>query len=313
MFNYIKNRIRSVKHIRLLACILLIVLFVTKDAKAQLSGLQSVYFQNQYLANPAMAGLEKGLNLNIGYQQQWTTVPGGPKLQDFTADYYATEKVGLGMNVTNDQAGLISRTRIMGTYAYHLPLGDFDKLSFGLSFGVNDSYLDKNKIIGNQNDIAVQNFNQQNVYIDGDFGAAYNGKRLTIQGALPNLRSIFYTSDAENLSVDRATFYSAVSYKFPVSNEFNTFVVEPKVAFRGVKGFPNMVDAGFNLALTEYNLDFTALYHSNQSATLGFGLDLEDMGLFFAYTNNTGELRTYANNTFEVGIKVRMFAPKYSK
>jgi type IX secretion system PorP/SprF family membrane protein len=294
-----------------IAAIILTTLVVTlniKPANAQLTGFHSQYFQNEYLANPAMAGMEKGLNLNLGYQQQWTTVPGGPKLQNLTADYNSGNRVGLGINVNSDQAGLISRTRAMLSYAYHLPLsGNDNKLNFGLSLGINDTYIDYNKIVGDAGDVEAQSFNNRSVYIDGDVGISYTSSNLTLQGTLPNLKSVFFPAQGENLDVDRSTFFSAVSYKMIFDNQYNSFTVEPKVAFRGVKGFDNIVDAGVNLAMANYHFNLSGIYHTNQTVTFGAGLDLQTTVLLFAYTNNTGALRSYANNTFEFGLRLKLF------
>lgn len=286
----------------------LLVTFNAKQAYAQLTGFHSQYFQNEYLVNPAMAGMEKGLNLNLGYQTQWTSIPGGPKLQNLTADYNSGNRVGLGVSINSDQAGLISRTRAMLTYAYHLPLsGDDNKLNFGLSLGINDTYIDYSKIVGDAGDQEVQGYNDRQVYIDGDFGISYTSKRFTIQGTLPNLKSIFFPIEGENLDVDRSTFFSAVSYKMPFNSEYNSLTIEPKVAFRGVKGFDNIVDAGINLDMTSYHFNLSGIYHSNQTVTFGAGLDLQTTQLLFAYTNNTGPLKSYANNTFEFGLRLKLF------
>lgn len=116
-------------------------------ANAQLTEFQSMYFQNQYLANPAMAGLEKGLNLNIGYQRQWAPVPENPVLMNATMEYNSGNRASLGLNVSSDKAGLINRTKVMRTYAYHLPIGGNDqKINFGLSLGANFAAIDYSKI-----------------------------------------------------------------------------------------------------------------------------------------------------------------------
>lgn len=287
--------------------ILIIAVFTLKAqyANAQLTGFESVYFQDQYLANPAMAGLDKGLNLNMGFQQQWTSVPGSPKLENLTAAYNAGNRVGLGLNINNDVAGLIRRTRVMGTYAYHLPLnGNDDKLNFGLSLGINDTYIDYNQIIADPGDVSAQNFNQRGSYVDGDLGISYTSDKLNVQAALPNLKSVFFASDAESLDVDRSTFYTAVSYKIPMKNDFS---IEPKLAFRGVKGFDDIFDAGFNLAATAYHVNLMGMYHTNQSVTIGLGLNLDTMGVMLSYTNNTGQLNPYANNTFELGLSYKFW------
>jgi type IX secretion system PorP/SprF family membrane protein len=281
----------------------ILVMMIGKQAKAQLTGFQSAYFANEYLNNPAMAGMEKGLNLNLGYQTQWTTIPGGPKLQNVTADYNSGNRVGLGLSINSDQAGLISRTRAMATYAYHLPLSENNKLNFGLSLGINDTYIDYSKIVGDQNDVEAAAFNARTAYIDGDFGMSYTAKALTLQAAVPNLKTIFFPDENQNLDVDRSTFFTAASYKLA----YNTLTIEPMVAFRGVKGFDNIFDGGFNLDFTNYNFSVSGLYHSNQTISTGIGLDLKTTELLFAYTNNTGPLRTYANNTFEFGLKLKLF------
>ncbi len=289
-------------------CMLAVFCIGSQKASAQLTGLQTIYYQNQYLANPAMAGMEQGLNLNMGYQQQWTSVPGGPKLQSFTADYNSGGKVGLGLNINSDDAGLINRTRIMGTYAYHLPLNNEDnKLNFGISFGLNNTYIDYTKVNGDQGDASVQNFNQRTVYADGDFGVSYTTPKFTIQAAIPNLKSVFFNDDVNsNLEIDRATFYSAVSYKFILTGD-NNYSFEPKVAFRGIKGFDNILDAGMMLSMNDYGINITGMYHSNKSASLALGLDMSNLGLLLSYTNNTGPLAVYANNTFEFGVKLKLF------
>jgi type IX secretion system PorP/SprF family membrane protein len=287
---------------------IVLIIIGGQQAKAQLTAFHSMYFENEYLANPAMAGLQKGLNIDLGYQQQWTNVPGAPKLQNATVDYNAGNNVGLGINVNADQAGLISTTRVMATYAYHLPLnGNNSKLNFGLSFGINDTYIDYNKIVGDAGDVEATNFNNQGVYVDGDLGISYTSSTLTVQGAVPNLRSVFFPKDGEDLDVDRSTFFTAVSYKFIPDNESNSITIEPKVAFRGIKGFDNILDAGANLDMTSYDFNVSTIYHTNQTITFGVGLNLPETDLLFAYTYNTGPLNSYANNTFEFGVKLKLF------
>lgn len=279
-------------------------LTTTNEALAQANTFHAQYFQNQYIANPAMAGLEKGLNLNLGLQQQFNSVPGSPKMQSFTADYQSAANVGIGLNVNSDQFGLISRTKVMATYAYHLPVGETDRLNFGLSLGANNVYIDYNKIIGDPGDVSVDKFNRRTIYVDGDLGLAYTSSQLTLQSAIPNLRSIFFKDD-EELEALRNTFFTAVSYKFSV-DENNAISLEPKAVYRGVKGVKNIVDAGANLAMPDYNFSISGMYHSNKSATVGVGIILNPLFVVLAYTNNTSSLNSYGNNTFEIGLKLNL-------
>jgi len=133
--------------------LLLIWLFAgNQQARAQLNPMGTQYYQNQYLGNPAVAGLEAGLNLNLGYREQWSSVPGAPVAQTLTADYGFTEKLGGGLNIYNDKAGLYSRTRLLAGFAYHLPLGEESHLSFGLSLGFMSERVSEEQIKGDASD-----------------------------------------------------------------------------------------------------------------------------------------------------------------
>ncbi len=122
------------------------------NSTAQINPLGAQYFQNQYLANPAMAGYQSGMRLNLGYRNQWDNIPGSPKNISVTGDY-GTEKVGVGINFFKDEAGLLNRSRIQASYAYHLPLNDdSQKLHFGISLGIQTERLNNQAIVGSPND-----------------------------------------------------------------------------------------------------------------------------------------------------------------
>lgn len=297
------------KHYTIALLLLTTVFMQVKTASAQqLDPFSSMYFQNQYLTNPAMAGLDKGLNLNLGVRQQWATMPGSPKTQVLSADYNAGKNVGLGVNVSNDQAGLLRQTRAVATYAYHVQLGDQNqKLNFGLSAGVTDQRINYSQVEGDQGDVQVDRYNQQRPYLDGDFGASYTSNNLTVQGAIPNLNH-FFKKDNAILGVDRSVFMTSVSYKFVIDNLLEGSAVEPKLVFRGVYGYKNIFDAGINFTLKNDILHFYSMYHSSQSESFGFGANInKNVQLMLFYTTETSPLKTYSNGDFEVGLKLHLY------
>ncbi|QJB37185.1 type IX secretion system membrane protein PorP/SprF [Chitinophaga oryzae] len=93
------------------------------DAPALLDPSGTQFFQNQYLANAAMAGMDTGLHVNLAYRRQWKQLTGAPETRFLTVDGALGKRVGAGLNVFNDVAGLINRTRVAMSYAYHLPVG----------------------------------------------------------------------------------------------------------------------------------------------------------------------------------------------
>lgn len=284
------------------------LLCITLCCRAQLNPFQSIYFQNRYLANPAVAGLDKGLNFNLGYRQQWNSFPGAPKSQVLTTEYRATEKLGLGLNVTDDQSGLIRQTRAMATYAYHLPVGaDNQRLNFGLSLGVNDSRLDQSKIVGDETDEQIARYNQAKPYVDGDFGVAYTSNGLFAEAVIPNLKATFFRNSIERLDVDRVTFLAALSYKLHTDNDYSNLIFEPLVAYRKVKGTGDIFDMGLNFTMINYYISLQGTYHSNQTTGIAFVFDQKAFALSFTYNLQRGFVNNYSSGAFELGLKIKLF------
>ncbi|WP_235524284.1 PorP/SprF family type IX secretion system membrane protein, partial [Pedobacter sp. Hv1] len=110
----------KMKNIYAITAGVLLLLGLGTTASAQLNPLGSQYYNNQYLINPAFAGMGQGLKLNAAYRKLWSGIPGSPLTQNITADY-GFGKVGVGLNVNNESAGLLRQTRAVASYAYHLP------------------------------------------------------------------------------------------------------------------------------------------------------------------------------------------------
>lgn len=287
---------------------LLVSGMVCGTASAQLAPLGAMYYHNQYLNNPAFAGIGQGLEVDLGYRQQWSTVPGSPKVQVLTGSYAMTPKAGIGLNLYNDQTGLFKRTRLMGSYAYHLPLNSKgDRLSFGISLGFMDELVDQGLMDGDPSDPTARAFNERQQYVDGDFGVAYTSGKFSLQAAMPNLRNSLGLSKDGDRVVNEARFFAAASYKIRLS-EAEGVGLEPKVAFREVRGFDNIVDVGANFTFVDDKIGLMAMYHSTKSTSFGLSAKLSKaFSLLGLYTSNTAALAGQTNGSFEVNLKINLF------
>lgn len=274
-------------------------------AKAQLNPLSSQYYTNQYLINPAFAGAVQGLKVNGAYRKLWSNVPGSPLTQNLTVDY-GFGRVGLGLTVNNESAGLQRQTRVVGSYAYHLPLnGDDQQLHFGVSLGFMSQRLENSDIYGNPSDPMVGQYNDRKTYLDGDFGASFTSEHFNIQASIPNLKSVL-KKDVIKLA-DVATFYTAVSYRVDLSEGPEGIDVEPKVAYRGVKGFDNIWDAGTQFGIADRQAFILGMYHSTKNATFGLGMDYKRKYLISGtYTTQTSALSSYTNGSFQLSLRLNL-------
>ncbi|MVT08173.1 PorP/SprF family type IX secretion system membrane protein [Chitinophaga tropicalis] len=275
------------------------------NSQALLEPSGTQYFQNQYLANPAMAGIDSGLHINGAYRRQWTGIDGAPVTGYFTADGFITNRVGAGLHIFNDKAGLINRTRIAGTYAYRIPLDNNGRqLHFGLSLAMNFQRLDYSHVTGDPNDPSLSAFNRRDNYFEAEYGMAYTDAHWTLQGALPNVRSLF---TGDNKGVDGGgIFFTAASYRFIQEGAISS--VAPKLCYRGVKGYDNILDAGVNVGFLDNVANVMAMYHTSGSVTAGIGVNIKKMVTVQAlYTTQTEGIKTYVDGSYEIGATVNLF------
>lgn len=280
------------------------LLLLSKMGYSQLNPMGSIYYHNQYIANPAMAGTTKGWELNAAIKAQWTVIDDGITMQTVSATYgSANKKTGFGLLLYNDKAGVVQRTSVKATYAYHLPISSESTfLDFGLSGGVMDESIKISDVKGDLTDVGLGNFNDRKLYLDIDFGLSLRAKHLTIQAALPNLKRYFDKDDQRNL-VDRATMMTAIAYKINFKNtKLNS--LEPKVMYRNVEKFKDIIDLGSNFIFSEGKLQLSGIYHTSGSITFGAGtLYKNKLTILAQYTTNTTELGSYSNGEAEIALK----------
>lgn len=302
-----KNLILNIR----IALLIVALAGITSSAIAQLNPMGAVYYQNPYLVNPAMAGIADGLTVNLGYRRQWNDIPQAPSTEYITGDYKLADRVGVGLNLHNEKAGLLRATRIMATYAYHLPLTTANNrtLHVGLSAGIMSERLDVAGINGQIDDATVARFNDRGIRADGDLGLAYTDDRWRIQFAAPNIRT---TLENDGNTVDRSLFYAAAGYRLTVNAAAITPVtLEPQLCMRSIKGHDPIVDAGVNVSFENHKINLTALYHSTRNATLGLGFEvLPGLTAVALFTTETSALDTYSGGTYEVGLRGKLTRSK---
>ena len=115
-------------------------------ASAQQDAQYSMYMFNQLSINPAYAGSKDVLSTALIVRNQWTGISGAPKTSTINVHGpLRKKKVGLGLQLVSDQIGPKTANGILGTYAYHLPVGK-GKLAMGLRGGIYNYTYDWAKI-----------------------------------------------------------------------------------------------------------------------------------------------------------------------
>jgi type IX secretion system PorP/SprF family membrane protein len=118
---------------------LLLTIFVSLCAANIASGQQdpmfTKYFFNSLIFNPAVAGSNGRLTINLIHRSQWIGVEGGPTTQSLSVHTpMKNERIGIGLGLVNDKIGAGGTFDLTLPYAYHFPVGEKLKLSLGLQF-----------------------------------------------------------------------------------------------------------------------------------------------------------------------------------
>lgn len=121
--------------------LLLAILCFAGAAHAQIYFQNTLYTFNQFVYNPAAAGLPQaglvqGPRLTLMGRSQWAGINGAPRTGTLAFQHYdSTYSSAIGAMLVYDDIGPFSTSRVDLAYAFVLPVGDL-RLRFGVNGGI---------------------------------------------------------------------------------------------------------------------------------------------------------------------------------
>jgi type IX secretion system PorP/SprF family membrane protein len=311
-----------------------VVLFLSFNMNAQQLPLYSQYLFNKYLINPAVAGSDGYTSFNLTAREQWLGYSGAPRTYSFS---YQTRlmkksyqlrnrgvkktifrarsegKVGLGGYVFSDKNGLVQRTGMQATYAYHTRLYGGTQLSFGLSatafhFRINEDLIK----FEDPNDPILFGDLRKGIFVpDANFGVYLLNYRYNIGFSIEQLFQSF--AKFGNPSYDNLTlmrhYYLFGSYAYPINTESD---IQPNFMFRMSEQWKPQVDVGVNYLLRQ---DFWAglSYRTGSAiiASIGARYDIFYFGYSFDFSMNEIQSVTYGSHEIMIAMKLGNSARRY--
>lgn len=148
------------------------------------------FYSNPVYLNPAFTGASGCIRVAGTYRQQWPAISKGYVSQVFAADAYLSEaKSGLGLVISNDQAGTgqLRTTNAMASYAYETNINRAYAIRAGVQAGMGMKAIDMDKLtFGDQiarggNGVGTIETPSQSVnYFDANAGALFYGKKFWV-------------------------------------------------------------------------------------------------------------------------------------
>lgn len=294
---------------------------------AQQKALYSQYMTNYYLLNPAVAGVEKDLNFKAGYRNQWVGFEGAPKTFYVSGETALFKKDivegqayhGVGGYAYTDQTGPTTRTGVLLSYAYHVPLSEKIYLSSGVFAGVQQYRFDANKIYlaegSNERDPVTRSGNFNSFMPDLSVGTYIHSDKffagVSILQVLGN--KIVDREDVEDPARLARHLMVSGGYNLDVHSQI---VVTPSVLLKYVNGAPLQADLNVKGAYhftdgaksTSDNMVWAGVSYRTNDAVVGLlGLQFkEQYQLGYSYDMTTSTMSNYSAGSHEIMLGFRL-------
>lgn len=288
------------------------------------------YMVNQYVLNPAAGGIGADLDVNVGYRKQWVNFKGGPETYYFSGHMPIREsrkpKKGAidvphpfqsaGVFVFKDKTGPISKTSVLLSYGYNLPLSKGFRLALGVYGGFMQLQLDNNLLKFDQQG-EVTNY-QTRTMPDGSAGLWLYNNYFYFGSSANQLfyNSVdFYKNDnTTNSSAGSSNlvyhYYATTGVKIPLSHPtavkdmFDWYIVPSTMIKYGGWGTPISIDLNTKLKYKDHFWIGTSYRHRDAIAFLaGVRFHTKDIGAFelgYSYDYTLTKIMNYTSGSHEI-------------
>jgi type IX secretion system PorP/SprF family membrane protein len=297
------------------------------------------YVLNNFILNPAVAGIENYTDLKISHRHQWvglngapvttyasihgpwrksdddvetaTTIhpPGdNPRGRSFVADYTApANHHGVGFTVINDRTGPLNRFSATAAYAYHIGIGPRTNLSMGVGLGIQNMTLNTNKLdfgAANPIDPAVAGSMYMNrIRPDVNLGLWLYSADYFIGASAQNIVSskFSYAEDTVKFETGKLVphLFFTAGYRFFLSDDLSFL---PSAQIRYLTASPVSFDINAKFQYRDFIWAGTSFrIDDGFSAMLGLNVN-STFNIGYSYDITTSRLNTVSRGTHEIMV-----------
>lgn len=288
---------RGILHI-----ILLLVLGLAGDLKAQLLPQYSQYVLNGFMVNPAVAGSDGYTSFNTTARQQWLGFTEAPRtysaswqtrvlrrsykiinrpVKDNRLKPSTQGRVGLGAYLVNDVNANVARTGLSFAYAYHIYIGR-QQLSFGLAVKAFQYRINAGELtFGVPGDPVLDgNFKTVAYSPDADVGILFTDPNYFVGFSVSNLLQTALKTGGSDIAGYKTPrhYWLMGTYRFRLSDMVE---LEPGALLKTPENWNPQGDITMKMYIAEQFWGGIS-YNTNKSIILLLGVRIE--GLYFGYS-----------------------------
>lgn len=283
-------------------CLLLLLGLATTAVYGQKEPQYTQYMYNIGSFNPAYVGTVETPEIAALYRAQWIDIPGAPRTIRFGANLpFSNEKMGLGINVVNDQLGPLTQTYADISYSYQVMVTDNTKLSFGMDLGGSFLNVDFSKgSFENPGDpLGLEPIN--NFYPTVGAGLFMYGDEWYLGASIPNfLTEGLYNDEVASVVDDKIQFNFIGGYVFNLSDGLK---FKPAFMVNSLSGAPLNINLSTNFLISDVVTAGVSYRVENAfSGLAGFQISNSTF-IGYSYDYNTNALGEFNQGSHEVILK----------
>jgi type IX secretion system PorP/SprF family membrane protein len=289
------------------------ILFSPGKVSGQQRPQYALYFQNNYVLNPAIGGIEDFTDVKLSYRKQWVGITGSPVTSYLSVQGPLGDPSkghgGLGLLLVGDRTGPDSRLTFNGSYSYHVPITSSIRVSLGISGGLTQYILNTNGLIfgqGSLTDPAV-GANRAGQYVpDLVAGVWIYSPTFYIGGSMNQLipSQLSFGSLTKNTNERlRAHGFITSGVKLKVADEVN---FTPSVMVKFISPAPISFDINGKFLYKDY-LWMGGSIRRGDGFTVALGMNLSSLvNVSYAYDYTTSALQKYTSGSHEIILGLQL-------
>lgn len=274
---------------------------------AQQEPTYTQYMFNTQTINPAYAGTWETMGFMVLAREQWVGFDNAPSTQTFTFQTLTrNKKVGLGLNIINDQFGLEKRFSMFGDYSYLVKMDDELKLRLGLKMGISSysNNLSSYDIV-DINDPMFQGEISHKIMPNFGIGAFLYKNKYYVGLSVPKIIENEFENNINNYSsqAELRHYYLTAGYVFDLSENVQ---FKPTMLTKLSPNTPLQVDLTANFLIAKRfwigsmyrsgaSFGFIAQWIINNKLRFGYAVDF-----------STTQLQNYNDGTHEIMVSYEL-------
>jgi len=272
-----------------------LLLLFSATAFAQQRYISTLGAINGFNNNPAYAGINNCLNINLQEKKQWVNVPNSPANTHFQLSKRFGRILGLGFQSNYWTAALLSNFQSSATGAFHLPLTRSVKLSIGTSFGFSQVSLNTSDMVVYQNESSIQKQNVRTLFCD--FGLLLHSNKFQVGIASPSLFNTRIGGNNQLNYTSERYLVANAQYTFPVNKRLS---LSPIVVYRSIPAAGYLVDGMLRADLNN-RIGASVGYRTNSGMLVAVDLKIsKKLSIAYAYDAGFQNLNGLSKGSHEI-------------